>query len=48
MITLKTHLREASQQLFANKLLAFLSVLGILVGTTSVVAMVSIGELAEE
>ena len=48
MITLKTHFREATRQLFANKLRAFLAVLGILVGTASVVAMVSIGELAEE
>ncbi len=43
----KTHIREAFRQLTSSKLRAFLAVLGILVGTASVVAMVSIGRLAE-
>ena len=47
MISTKTHIREALRQLTASKLRAFLAVLGILVGTASVVAMVSIGKLAE-
>lgn len=46
-MNLKTHLREALRQLLSSKLRAFLAVLGILVGTASVVAMVSIGQLAE-
>jgi putative ABC transport system permease protein len=44
---IKTHIREALRQLTSSKLRAFLAVLGILVGTASVVAMVSIGRLAE-
>ncbi len=47
MISIRTHIREALRQLCASKLRAFLAVLGILVGTASVVAMVSIGQLAE-
>ena len=47
MITWRTHLREAIRQLLASKTRAFLAVLGILVGTASVVAMISIGQLAE-
>lgn len=46
-VNLKTHIREALRQLLSSKLRAFLAVLGILVGTASVVAMVSIGQLAE-
>lgn len=46
-MNLKTHVREALRQLLSSKLRAFLAVLGILVGTASVVAMVSIGQLAE-
>jgi len=46
-LSLKIHLREAIRQLLSSKLRAFLAVLGILVGTASVVAMVSIGQLAE-
>jgi len=45
---IKVHLQEALRQLTASKLRAFLAVLGILVGTASVVAMVSIGKLAED
>lgn len=48
MINLKTHFFEATRQLAASKLRTFLAILGILVGTASVVAMVSIGKLAEE
>ena len=44
---IRTHTREAVRQLTSSKLRAFLAVLGILVGTASVVAMVSIGRLAE-
>ncbi len=47
MVSLKTHFFEAIRQLTISKLRAFLAVLGILVGTASVVAMVSIGQLAE-
>lgn len=43
---LHVHLKEAINQLLSSKLRAFLAVLGILVGTASVVAMVSIGQLA--
>jgi len=46
-LSLRTHTREALRQLLSSKLRAFLAVLGILVGTASVVAMVSIGQLAE-
>ena len=46
-MSLKTHFREALRQLASAKLRAFLALLGILVGTASVVAMVSIGRLAE-
>ena len=46
-LSLKTHTREAIRQLMSSKLRAFLAVLGILVGTASLVAMVSIGQLAE-
>lgn len=46
-LSLKTHTREALKQLLSSKLRAFLAVLGILVGTASVVAMMSIGQLAE-
>ncbi len=41
------HFREAIRQLLSSKLRAFLAVLGILVGTASLVAMVFIGQLAE-
>ena len=43
----KFYLREAIRQLLSSKLRSFLAMLGILVGTASVVAMISIGELAE-
>lgn len=43
---LSVHITEALNQLLSSKLRAFLAVLGILVGTASVVAMVSIGQLA--
>jgi len=42
------HIREALRQIMASKLRAFLAVLGILVGTASLVAMVSIGQLAQD
>ena len=42
-----THIQEAIKQLAVSKLRTFLAMLGILVGTASVVAMVSIGQLAE-
>ncbi len=44
---LSTHLQQALSQLMHAKLRSFLAVLGILVGTASVVAMVSISLLAE-
>lgn len=42
-----SHIQESLRQLLHAKLRSFLAVLGILVGTASVVAMVSIGQLAE-
>lgn len=45
---IRVHINEALRQLMASKLRAFLAVLGILVGSASVVAMVSIGKLAED
>jgi len=42
------HLQEAFANLISAKLRSFLAVLGILVGTASVVAMVSSGELATQ
>ena len=45
---ISTHINEALRQLTASKLRAFLAMLGIMVGTASVVAMVSIGKLAED
>lgn len=47
MMSLRSHTMEAIRQLLSSKLRAFLAVLGILVGTASVVAMISIGLLAE-
>lgn len=47
-MNLRRYLNEALRQLTSAKLRAFLAILGILVGTASVVAMVSIGELAEQ
>lgn len=44
---LRAHIIESFRQLVHSKLRSFLAVLGILVGTASVVAMVSIGLLAE-
>lgn len=44
----KTHFQEAITNLISAKLRSFLAVLGILVGTASVVAMVSSGELATQ
>jgi putative ABC transport system permease protein len=46
-VTLLRHLKEASINLFAAKLRSLLALLGILVGTASVVAMVSGGQLAK-
>ena len=43
-----THFQEALANLISAKLRSFLAVLGILVGTASVVAMVSSGELATQ
>jgi len=45
-MSLKNHLHEAFSNLFSAKLRSFLAILGILVGTGSVVAMVSCGQLA--
>jgi len=45
-IDLITHIREAFANLIGSKLRSMLAVLGVLVGTASVVAMVSSGELA--
>jgi putative ABC transport system permease protein len=47
MLSIKTQITEALKHLAASKMRSFLAVLGILVGTASVVAMVSIGKLAE-
>lgn len=46
-MTLNSYFKEALRQLASAKLRAFLALLGLLVGTASVVAMVSIGKLAE-
>ena len=46
-MNIKTHIREALQQLKASKLRSFLAVLGILVGSASVVAMISFGQLSQ-
>lgn len=43
-----THIKEAFKQLANSKMRSFLAMLGILVGTASVVANVSIGQLSEE
>ena len=48
MMPFRYYFHEAIRQLFASKLRALLAVLGILVGTAAVVAMISIGELAEQ
>ena len=48
MMPIHFYIQEAFRQLFCFKLRGFLAVLGILVGTASVVAMMSIGELAEQ
>jgi putative ABC transport system permease protein len=45
-MTLRGHLRDALTNLFVAKLRSVLAVLGILIGTASVVAMVSGGQLA--
>lgn len=45
---IKTHLRESLQNLLSAKLRSFLAILGVLVGTASVVALVSGGQLATE
>ncbi|MGD9592590.1 MAG: ABC transporter permease [Candidatus Berkiella sp.] len=44
----KIHLRESLQNLLSAKLRSFLAILGVLVGTASVVALVSGGQLATE
>ena len=44
---LLTHISEGLRNLFTSKLRSLLALLGILVGTASVVAMVSSGKLAE-
>lgn len=46
-LSLKIHLKEALRQLTASKLRAFLAILGILVGTAALIAMLLIGQLAE-
>lgn len=43
-----SHLRESLANLFSSKLRSFLAILGVLVGTASVVALVSGGQLATE
>jgi putative ABC transport system permease protein len=45
---IKTHLRESLSNLLSAKLRSFLAILGVLVGTASVVALVSGGQLATE
>lgn len=45
---LKDHFQQASINLRASKLRSFLAVLGILVGTAAVVALISCGQLATE
>lgn len=47
-MTLLTHIKEAFANLSSAKLRSFLAILGILVGTGSVVAMVSGGQLATQ
>lgn len=47
-MSLSMHLRSALANLTASKLRSLLSILGILVGTASVVALISIGQLATE
>ncbi len=44
----KSHLRESLGNLLSSKLRSFLAILGVLVGTASVVALVSGGQLATE
>ncbi|MDQ2994436.1 MAG: ABC transporter permease, partial [Pseudomonadota bacterium] len=44
----KSHLRESLSNLLSAKLRSFLAILGVLVGTASVVALVSGGQLATE
>lgn len=44
----RLHFQQAFENLFAAKLRSFLAILGILVGTASVVAMVSGGKMATE
>lgn len=48
MMAIRFYISEAIHQLLCYKLRAFLAILGILVGTASVVAMISIGKLAEQ
>jgi len=45
---IKAHLRESLANLFSAKLRSFLAILGVLVGTASVVALISGGQLATE
>jgi putative ABC transport system permease protein len=45
---LKAHLRESLANLLSAKMRSFLAILGVLVGTASVVALVSGGQLATE
>ncbi|CDZ76106.1 Macrolide export ATP-binding/permease protein MacB [Legionella massiliensis] len=47
-MTALTHLQQALVNLSASKLRSFLAVLGILVGTAAVVALISCGQLATE
>ncbi len=43
-----THLKQAVNSIFTHKMRAFLSVLGILIGVSAVIAMLAIGEGARE
>ncbi len=45
---MKQHLQQAIQNIMAAKLRAFLALLGVLVGTAAVVALISCGQLATE
>ncbi|MBA2655392.1 MAG: ABC transporter permease [Tatlockia sp.] len=47
-MTLLTHFQQALVNLAASKLRSFLAILGILVGTAAVVALISCGQLATE
>ena len=47
-MNIKMHFREAVSNLYGSRLRSFLAILGIVVGTGSVVALISSGQLATE